>query len=79
MPLIIFLLVGVFVALGMLSAWHSRLIGQGETSIEANINKAETARLAELGRIYNNPYDFGTKKNWKIFLGLVQDRYVIFY
>ncbi|KAJ8923492.1 hypothetical protein NQ315_010070 [Exocentrus adspersus] len=65
---------GVFVALGVLSLWHSQLIGKGETSIEANINKAETSRLAELGRIYVNPYNFGTKKNWRIFLGLVQGR-----
>ncbi|CAH1969967.1 unnamed protein product [Acanthoscelides obtectus] len=63
---------GVFVALGVLSLWHSNLIGRGETSIEANINKAETIRLAELGRTYLNPYNFGRKKNWRIFLGLVQ-------
>ncbi|XP_063928929.1 palmitoyltransferase ZDHHC16 isoform X2 [Zophobas morio] len=65
---------GVFVALGVLAIWHSRLIGKGETSIEGNINKAETQRLAEIGRIYINPYNFGTKKNWRIFLGLVQGR-----
>ncbi|CAH1377523.1 hypothetical protein MTP99_018932 [Tenebrio molitor] len=65
---------GVFVALGVLSLWHSQLIGKGETSIEANINKAETKRLAEIGRIYINPYNFGSKKNWRIFLGLVKGR-----
>ncbi|KAJ8945611.1 hypothetical protein NQ314_009138 [Rhamnusium bicolor] len=68
---------GVFVALGVLSLWHSQLIGRGETSIEANINKAETSRLAEIGRIYTNPYNFGTKKNWRIFLGLVQGRTIL--
>jgi palmitoyltransferase len=67
---------GVFVALGVLSLWHSQLIGKGETSIEANINKAETKRLAEIGRIYINPYNFGSKKNWRIFLGLVKGRCV---
>lgn len=66
---------GAFIALGALSTWHSKLIGKGETSIEANINKAETVRLAELGRVYVNPYNFGKNKNWKIFLGLVQGRY----
>lgn len=66
--------VGVFVALGGLSYWHSRLIGKGETSIEANINRAETQRMAALGKIYYNPYNFGTYKNWRIFLGLVQGR-----
>nr|CAI5847999.1 unnamed protein product [Callosobruchus analis] len=65
---------GVLVALGVLSLWHSNLIGRGETSIEANINKGETIRFAELGRTYLNPYNFGRKKNWRIFLGLVQGR-----
>lgn len=65
---------GVFVALGGLTFWHSQLISRGETSIEANINKAETKRLAEMGRLYINPYNFGKKKNWRIFLGLVQGR-----
>ncbi|KAG5895059.1 hypothetical protein JTB14_021026 [Gonioctena quinquepunctata] len=65
---------GIFLALGVLALWHSQLIGRGETSIEANINKAETIRLMEMGRIYTNPYDFGRKKNWRIFLGLVQGR-----
>lgn len=69
--------VGVFVALGGLAAWHSQLIGRGETSIEANINKAETKRLAEIGKVYVNPYDFGTKKNWRIFLGLVRGRTIL--
>lgn len=54
--------------------WHGKLISRGETSIESNINKAETKRLAELRRIYHNPYNFGKKKNWKIFLGLVRGR-----
>lgn len=65
---------GVLVALGGLASWHSKLISRGETSIEANINKAETKRLTELGRVYVNPYDFGSSKNWRIFLGLVQGR-----
>ena len=62
-------------ALGGLASWHSRLIDKGETSIEANINKAETIRLQRLGKIYVNPYNFGSRKNWIIFLGLVQGRY----
>lgn len=70
-------ILGVLVALGGLASWHSRLISRGETSIEANINKAETIRLAGLGRTYVNPYNFGSRKNWRIFLGLVQGRYVV--
>lgn len=68
------LFLGVIAALGGLVAWHSQLVCKGETSIEANINKAETARLAQLGRLYINPYNFGTRKNWRLFLGLVQGR-----
>nr|CAD7461206.1 unnamed protein product [Timema tahoe] len=65
---------GVFVALGSLAVWHARLISKGETSIEANINKAETKRLSTLNKVYENPYNFGRKKNWRIFLGLVRGR-----
>lgn len=65
---------GVFVALGALSSWHACLIARGETSIEGNINKTETLKFQEAGKIYINPYDFGWKKNWKIFLGVVHGR-----
>lgn len=65
---------GVLLALGGLALWHGRLIASGETSIESNINVAETKRLSELGKIYVNPYNFGKRKNWRIFLGLVQQR-----
>lgn len=74
-----FVFLGVFFALGALTMWHSHLIGRGETSIEANINKAETKRLQQFNKSYVNPYNFGQKKNWKIFLGLVQGRYVNIY
>lgn len=67
----------VLIALGSLSYWHFKLIKKGETSIEAHINRAETKRLAALGQIYVNPYDFGAKKNWKLFLGLVKGRTVL--
>lgn len=73
-PIFSIFFLGVFLALGMLSLWHGQLISKGETSIEANINKAETIRMKELGRTYANPYNFGKSKNWKIFLGLVQGR-----
>lgn len=65
---------GVFVALSALSMWHGRLISKGETSIEANINKTETVKFQQSGRNYVNPYDFGWKRNWRIFLGLEQKR-----
>lgn len=54
--------------------WHAQLIYRGETSIEAHINAKETKRMATKGRIYQNPYDFGPKKNFQLFLGLVNGR-----
>ncbi|KAK7868875.1 hypothetical protein R5R35_014198 [Gryllus longicercus] len=69
-----FITSGVFVALGSLSLWHARLIGRGETSIEANINKAETKRLAARNKVYVNPYDLGRRRNWRRFLGLRRGR-----
>jgi palmitoyltransferase len=65
---------GVFFALGTLAYWHARIISKGETSIEYYINKSETQRYAENGLVYRNPYDFGTKKNWAIFLGMTDGR-----
>lgn len=66
--------IAVLFALGALAIWHGRLIRSGETSIEAHINKSETKRLAAIGKTYRNPYDFGVRKNWKLFLGLVKGR-----
>ena len=43
-------------------------------SVQAHINRSETRRLAELGRVYRNPYNFGPKHNWHLFLGLVDGR-----
>lgn len=54
--------------------WHGRLISRGETSIEGNINKTEAARYAKYNQFYINPYNFGWKKNWKLFLGLDDER-----
>ncbi|XP_070539848.1 palmitoyltransferase ZDHHC16-like isoform X2 [Ptychodera flava] len=65
-----FLCSGVVVALGALTLWHIRLITRGETSIEAHINRSETARLKKLGLVYKNPYNFGPLENWRKFLGL---------
>ncbi|KAF8790802.1 palmitoyltransferase ZDHHC16-like [Argiope bruennichi] len=63
-----FLCVVVLFVLGGLLVWHARLISRGETSIESHINKKETARLLKEGKIYENPYNLGFEKNWKIFL-----------
>lgn len=66
--------VATLFALGALTSWHSSLITRGETSIEAHINKSETKRLSALGKSYQNPYDFGPRRNWRLFLGLVRKR-----
>ncbi|KAL3271063.1 hypothetical protein HHI36_021563 [Cryptolaemus montrouzieri] len=64
----------VLIALGSLSYWHYNLIRKGETSIEAHINRMESKRLSELGEKYINPYNFGFRRNWRLFLGLVRGR-----
>lgn len=61
-------------ALAALATWHAVLISRGETSIEGNINKTEILKFQKNGKVYINPYDFGWKKNWKIFLGLEHGR-----
>lgn len=68
------IILGVFFALGCLSAWHSSLISHNETSIETHINKAETTRMKELGKVYVNPYDLGPRKNWRLFLNFNEMR-----
>lgn len=64
----------VVIALGILTVWHAKLIYRGETSIEGHINAKETKRLATQGRAFKNPYDFGPKRNFQLFLGLVNGR-----
>lgn len=54
--------------------WHAKLIYRGETSIEAHINAKETKRLKTQGRTFRNPYDFGPKRNFQLFLGLINGR-----
>ncbi|PBC34906.1 palmitoyltransferase [Apis cerana cerana] len=63
--------VATFAALGALTWWHAGLITRGETSIEARINSTETQKYKILGKIYQNPYNFGPRQNWKLFLGII--------
>lgn len=63
--------VATFAALGALTWWHAGLITRGETSIEARINSTETQKYKVLGKIYQNPYNFGPRQNWKLFLGII--------
>ncbi|CAH0746029.1 unnamed protein product [Diatraea saccharalis] len=60
----------VFFALGTLVIMHGKHISHGETSVEAHIN----ASIRKIDKRYKNPYNFGKKKNWKLFLGLIQGR-----
>ena len=68
------ILAAVVLALGALTCWHARLITRGESSVEAHINDSERKRLSKQGHTYVNPYNFGPKKNWRLFLGLVRGR-----
>jgi hypothetical protein len=47
---------GAFIALTWLSSSHARLITQGETSIEAHINKSEAKRMALMHKVINYSY-----------------------
>uniref|UniRef100_A0A1A9X411 Palmitoyltransferase n=1 Tax=Glossina brevipalpis TaxID=37001 RepID=A0A1A9X411_9MUSC len=69
-----FINVGVIAALGTLCCWHAKLISRGETSIEAHINQAQHKVMLAQNKIYINPYNFGPKINWRLFLGVVRGR-----
>ncbi|XP_026761016.1 palmitoyltransferase ZDHHC16 [Galleria mellonella] len=60
----------VLFALGVLSVMHGKNISRGETSVEAHIN----ATIRKTQKSFRNPYNFGRRKNWKLFLGLTQGR-----
>ncbi|KAM9010431.1 palmitoyltransferase ZDHHC16 isoform 3-T3 [Ara ararauna] len=60
----------VALALGALTLWHAALITRGETSIERHINKKERQRLQKKGKLFRNPYSYGSWDNWKVFLGV---------
>ncbi|XP_065556191.1 palmitoyltransferase ZDHHC16B-like [Artemia franciscana] len=65
--------VAVFLALGALTLWHTRLITRNETSIEALENSDVRNKMKESGKIFRNPYDMGSLNNWKHFLGLTKN------
>ncbi|KAL4705678.1 hypothetical protein ACJJTC_018751 [Scirpophaga incertulas] len=60
----------VFVALTTLVLMHGKHISRGETSVEAHINAA----IRKKDRHFRNPFNFGRKKNWMLFLGLTHRR-----
>ncbi|KFW02665.1 putative palmitoyltransferase ZDHHC16, partial [Fulmarus glacialis] len=65
----------VALALGALTLWHAALITRGETSIERHINKKERQRLQKKGKVFRNPYSYGSWDNWKVFLGVDMPRH----
>lgn len=69
-----FMVTTVILTLGYLTIWHSLLISKGETCIESYINKSEAQRLRKFNMEYVNPYNFGRRKNWILFFGLVRGR-----
>ncbi|XP_065556366.1 palmitoyltransferase ZDHHC16-like isoform X5 [Artemia franciscana] len=70
--------VAVFLALGALTLWHTRLITRNETSIEVLEKSDVRNKMKESGKIFRNPYDMGSLNNWKSFLGLTKSRQVLF-
>ncbi|KAG7313572.1 hypothetical protein JYU34_000723 [Plutella xylostella] len=62
--------VATLFALGTLVIMHGKNISRGETSVEAHIN----VKMRKMQSEFKNPYDFGRKKNWRLFLGLVKGR-----
>jgi palmitoyltransferase len=68
--------VAVIIALGSLTVWQFRLISRAETSVEYYNNKKERDRLSSIGKEFINPYNYGFKNNWKVFLGLSMQRYI---
>ncbi|XP_065641930.1 palmitoyltransferase ZDHHC16-like [Hydra vulgaris] len=69
-----FLCCAVTIALTLLNMWHMTLVSRGETSIEVHINSSERRHAATQGMGYNNPYNYGWYKNWKLFLGINKER-----
>ncbi|KFP83047.1 putative palmitoyltransferase ZDHHC16, partial [Apaloderma vittatum] len=65
----------VALPLGALTLWHAALITRGETSIERHINKKERQRLQKKGKVFRNPYSYGSCDNWKVFLGVETPRH----
>ena len=69
----ILLTVSAFVAIGGLMGWHAGLITRGETCIESLRNKKERIRFKKLKQRFVNPFDKGSKNNWRRFFGLDQE------
>lgn len=70
-----FIVFVVFIVLLILSLWHGKLISCGETSVEFLTNKYEKARRKKEGdETFKNPFNFGWKTNWRLFLGLYGGR-----
>ena len=72
--LLFFICFGVWIGLTILGGWHLYLISKAETSIEWNDNRIISMEYSRRGRTFVNPYNYGVKKNWKLFLGLVHNR-----
>jgi len=68
------LVIGIFLALGALLGWHSMIITRGETTIENLSNKDQRRQHQLENKVYVNPYDYGRKENWRLFLGINKER-----
>lgn len=64
----------MFIAMGLMAAWHTYLIGSGQTIIEfyANMDLQDDGSIDGSG--FFNEYDFGIINNFKLFFNLTNNR-----
>lgn len=61
-------------ALFLMAAWHTYLIGTGQTTLESQINDELRKQAKAEGIVFRNEYDLGFKMNFKEFFGIGKER-----
>eukprot|EP00047_Mylnosiga_fluctuans_P020715 m.95493 g.95493 ORF g.95493 m.95493 type:complete len:205 (-) comp8603_c0_seq1:12-626(-) len=64
----------VTIALGLLLGWHVYLVSTAQTTIEFHTYLTLKSEAKARGERFVNPFDFGFRKNWETFFGLVEGR-----
>jgi len=59
----------IMVAVGLLLAWHLYLVITAQTTIEFYYNRNRIRHAQLRGETFQNEYDLGFEKNWKVFFG----------
>eukprot|EP01117_Protostelium_nocturnum_P010785 TRINITY_DN3885_c1_g1_i1.p2 TRINITY_DN3885_c1_g1~~TRINITY_DN3885_c1_g1_i1.p2 ORF type:complete len:323 (+),score=68.49 TRINITY_DN3885_c1_g1_i1:213-1181(+) len=60
-------------ALGMLMFWHLYLIGTNQTTIEFYFNNHMKGLYKTRNMVWQNEYDMGWSKNWRMFFGTFEE------